>query len=351
LGFEQFRQFDLAVAAEESEIMKARIEKNWRWLVALGAVFVPGVVSGALSLPFTFTSGSPIRASEVNANFEALRAKLDAVQGTAALPVVGTLTIAGTLTSVPIRKLGLSLTAAAGAKPVLSDIEVARDLGTGTPVLNLNVNRGTRVASADIVVGNLTIHLTNVGISRMQISGAQAGIPLEGIWLSYGTIEWRYPGPTGAIRTLTYDRAANSGASSPATSLAFGYFGAGVTPVAGLLPIQSYTHNMQCPDGTPVGGSCKVGHAPIAVQRPVTIETLDDFGLALTAKRIPVDVQWFATSTMTERVQLTDAFVSSVSLSTKDGVLSTSTDYSYTQITWTVGAVTSSWNVATGTGG
>jgi type VI protein secretion system component Hcp len=331
--------------------MKARIEKNWRWLVAVAAVFVPGVVSGALSLPFTFTSGTPIRASEVNANFEALRAKLDAVQGTASLPVVGTLTLAGVLTQVPIRKLAMNLSAPSGAKPVLSDIEVARDLGAGTPVLNLNLNRATRVASADIVVGNLTVHLTDVGVSRMQIGGAQAGIPLEGIWLSYRSIELRYPGPTGALRVLTYDRTMNTGASSPATSLAFGYFGAGVTPVTGLVPIQSYTHNRQCPDSVVGGGTCKVGHAPISVQRTVSNETLDDFGLALTAKRIAVDVQWFATSTMTERVQLTDAVVTALSLSTKDGVLGTSADYSYTQITWTVGASTATWNVATSTGG
>jgi type VI protein secretion system component Hcp len=245
----------------------------------------------------------------------------------------------------------MGVTAPAGAKPVVSDIEVARDIGTGTPALNLNVNRGTKVTSADIVVGSLTLRLTDVGISRVQVSGAQAGIPLEGLFLNYRTIEWRYPGPTGAIRSLIYDRSANTGGSSAVTSLGFGYFGPGATPVASLIPIQSYTHNQQCPDaGAAGGGSCKVGHAPLSVQRAVTIETLDDFGLALTARRIGVDLQWFASAALTERVQLTDAAVTSFSLSTKDGVLATSADYSYTQISWTVGSVTANWNVSTGTG-
>src|ERR1700759_3016778 len=112
-----------------------QMRKNWRWLVAAAAVFVPGIVTGALSLPYTFSAGQPIRAAEVNANFEALRARLDAL-GSAATPAapVGTLTLGSLLAAVPIRKFAQTASVtwphAAGAspKPVLSDITIVHDL-------------------------------------------------------------------------------------------------------------------------------------------------------------------------------------------------------------------------------
>lgn len=64
--------------------MSLRKTNSWKWLVALGAIFVPGLVSGALTLPYSFTSGQPIRAVEVNANFEALRSRIDSIQAASA---------------------------------------------------------------------------------------------------------------------------------------------------------------------------------------------------------------------------------------------------------------------------
>lgn len=54
--------------------------RYWRWPVALAAVFVPGIATGALTLPHVFTPGQPIRAAEVNANFESIRQKSDSVE-------------------------------------------------------------------------------------------------------------------------------------------------------------------------------------------------------------------------------------------------------------------------------
>jgi hypothetical protein len=56
------------------------INKSWRWLVALGAVFVPAVALGSLTLPYTFVSGTAIKAAEVNANFTAVKTSVDALE-------------------------------------------------------------------------------------------------------------------------------------------------------------------------------------------------------------------------------------------------------------------------------
>ncbi|MBX3183088.1 MAG: hypothetical protein KIT72_17125 [Polyangiaceae bacterium] len=62
------------------------LKYSWKWLVALGAVFVPGYVLGAVDLPNVFAPNTPIVAAEVNANFaeleravEALEARVDAL--------------------------------------------------------------------------------------------------------------------------------------------------------------------------------------------------------------------------------------------------------------------------------
>src|SRR5262245_9039898 len=54
--------------------------RHWRWPLALAAVFVPGIATGALTLPHVFTPGTPIRASEINANFDAVRQKSDSLE-------------------------------------------------------------------------------------------------------------------------------------------------------------------------------------------------------------------------------------------------------------------------------
>jgi hypothetical protein len=65
---------------EEGKPMKFAIKTGWRWLIALAAVFVPAVAAGALTLPYTFTSGTAIRAAEMNANFGAVKAQVDALE-------------------------------------------------------------------------------------------------------------------------------------------------------------------------------------------------------------------------------------------------------------------------------
>lgn len=59
---------------------KIHMKGAWRWLVAAGAVFVPATVLGAMTIPHTFTAGTPIKAAEMNENFAAIEEELDKKQ-------------------------------------------------------------------------------------------------------------------------------------------------------------------------------------------------------------------------------------------------------------------------------
>jgi hypothetical protein len=59
------------------------VRKSWKWLVALGAVFVPASVL-AVSVPNSFTAGTPILAAEMNANFAALETAVTALEASVA---------------------------------------------------------------------------------------------------------------------------------------------------------------------------------------------------------------------------------------------------------------------------
>ncbi len=49
-----------------------RFKNSWKWLVALGAVFVPSALLAAVTIPNTFSAGNVIKSSEVNDNFSTL---------------------------------------------------------------------------------------------------------------------------------------------------------------------------------------------------------------------------------------------------------------------------------------
>ena len=58
------------------------LKNSWKWLVALAAVFVPASLTAAVTIPNTFTSGTPIVAAEMNANFSALKTFVDGLEAT-----------------------------------------------------------------------------------------------------------------------------------------------------------------------------------------------------------------------------------------------------------------------------
>lgn len=333
--------------------MTFRIRKQWRWAVALAAVFVPGIVSGALVLPFKFTAGTQINAADVNANFEALRAKLDSLSGTPVLPTVGTITMPNIVTSAPIRKFTQNITVPASvagggaAKPVLGDIEITRDAGTGSPLLNLTPNQGKSLATTDIVLGNLTIKLKNVMISNIKVTGPQADLPQEVISLSFASIEWNYTPPGQPTRTTSYDKSTAVGGSTGALAFKFAYVPAGGTVASGFLPITSYTHGMGCQ--TALGGAaCKPQHQPVSVQRGVTLDTIDEISHVLSgAKSNTLELNWFANATtVNNSIKLTAVAPVGITLTTReDGSFSESVDFSYSTITWTAGLVSAGWDI------
>jgi len=66
--------------------------KIMRWLGVGGALLVPALAVAALNIPNTFAAGDPVSAAEMNANFDAVKAKveeLEALQGTSVQAPVG----------------------------------------------------------------------------------------------------------------------------------------------------------------------------------------------------------------------------------------------------------------------
>jgi type VI protein secretion system component Hcp len=331
--------------------MTSRINRHWRWLVAVGAVFVPAAVMGASTLPFTFSSGTPIRAAEVNANFEALQAKLDAVsgQGSVAAPAIGTLTLAG-LSPISIRSfaeavsVAVSFGGAGTGKPTFSDIQVVKDLDATSPVLNLRLNQGFHFASGDITIGDFSVHLSDVILTDIAVGGAKSEHPQESVSFTFRLIEWTAQG-----HTSKFDRVMGAGGGADPGSLAFAFFGAAATPDASFLPILEYAHDMNLPCDPFTSTACKVTHTPLSLLRRVDGATIDNLGLAAVGRHlVGLDLQWRRTGTeIDSRIQLQDVAVSGVRISTRaDGSLVESVDYVYGTIKWTVGSVTSGWDVA-----
>jgi type VI protein secretion system component Hcp len=328
--------------------MSFRMRGSWRWLVALGGVFVPAVVMGALELPFTFKAGDAIKASEVNANFEALAAKIDAVSGAAANPVVGTLTVAGVVTDAPIRKLTQSVTVAwspgtVAGKPQFSQIVIERDAGEGSPLLNLDLCLGKALASANVVIGNLTIDLTQVKVLGSVLAAPRNGVAQEAISLTYNTVTYTWSVPNQPVRSVTYDIANAVGGGGATQAFTFGYFPASVAPVDPYVAITGFDHQI----ATPAGGA-KPQHGALSVVKPVDVGTLDTIGLLLSGKPgSTVDVDFFSdTDTISNGAQLDGAVVTGVALSTDaGGALNEKTSFGYQTITWTAGIVSEGWDV------
>lgn len=329
--------------------MKFRTRQSWRWLVALGGIFVPAVVMGALKLPFTFKSGDAIKASEVNANFETLAAKIDAASGSALNPVVGTFTLAGVFSDAPIRKFSQSVDVAWSpgsplGKPQFSQIEIERDLGEGTPVLNHNLCLSKVLASASIVLGDLTIDLSQVTVQGSSVATPRDGTPQESISLAYNAVTYSWRVPNEPERTVTYDIAKGVGGGGAVQAFVFGHFPAGVAPADGYTPITGAEHHIGC-----ASAGCKPQHSALAVTKPFEVGTVDTLGLLLSSKSgSSVDVDFFADdATISNSIQLDGVVVTGVSLSTDEsGVVNEKASFGYQTINWVAGNVSQGWDVA-----
>src|SRR5215207_8591201 len=213
--------------------MKFRSDGQWRWLIAVGGILVPGIVFGAFSVPHQFEAGTPIKASEMNANFEAIAAKLDEAAEPPGAPAVGTLTLQGIASALPISKLTQSINVTwtpgtAPSKPKLSEIVVQRPAGAATPEINRAAVQGKSLATASIVLGALTIDLSAVRLTGVTVSDARGGLAQEAITLTFGAISWTWDDGVSPVRTVEFDVQSGAGGGGAVDAFAFGYFPPGV---------------------------------------------------------------------------------------------------------------------------
>jgi type VI protein secretion system component Hcp len=332
--------------------MKFRIDGQWRWLVAVGGILVPGIVFGAFSVPHQFEAGTPIKASEMNANFEAIAAKLDESAEPPSAPVIGTLTLQGVASALPITKLTQSINVTwtpgtAPSKPKLSEIVVQRPAGAGTPGLNSAAVQGRSLATASIELGDLTIELSTVRLTGVAVSDARGGLPQEAINLTFGAISWTWDDGASAVRTVEFD--VQNGASGAGTidAFAFGYFPPGVAQDDAYQPISGYRHQVAC--ATPAAG-CKPIHGPLVMSKLVSAETLGELGSVLAARPAGVTLDWFADdSTVNHGVELEGGLITELAITTgDDGSLNEAIGFTYPRITWRAGNTSANWDVVAG---
>ncbi len=76
------RPVGIKAFGSEAEEMKMALKNSWKWLVALGAIFVPASLMAAVTVPNSFTAGTPIVAADMNANFTSIKTFVDGLETT-----------------------------------------------------------------------------------------------------------------------------------------------------------------------------------------------------------------------------------------------------------------------------
>jgi type VI protein secretion system component Hcp len=286
----------------------------------------------------------------MNANFEALAAKVDAQTNPPAAPAIGTLTLDGVASALPITKFSQSINVpwaigTGAGKPNISEIVVQRPVGSGTPDLARTASMGSAAKTATVVLGDLTIELENVRVTGMGVVETSGGLPQEAIALFFRAITWTWDDGENPVTSVAYDLSTNVGGGAPIDSFTFGYFPEGVSPDASYASIAGYEHHMGCATAA-VG--CKVIHGPLAVSKRVGADTLGAVGSLLTLKPLGVTVDWFADDgSVNNGVSLEDSLVTGWSISTGEaGALDESVSFSYPKIRWTAGITETGWDVA-----
>lgn len=335
--------------------MKFRIQSSWRILVVVGAILVPGIVAGAFQVPNTFKAGTPIKAAEVNENFAALAAKVDAATSAPVAPQAGTLSLTDVeATAVYAVSQTVQVPAAVGggsaSKPQLSPLVVRRNVDGNSPSISLLANQGKLIAEVTVVLGNLTITLEDSRIVGVSTVTPRAAIPQEELTFLFGKIRWTWAEPGQPARLVEYDVAKATGGGSAPSAFNYGYFPAGLTPDEAYTPIVGYQHTMACASAV-VG--CKTTHSAFQVEKRVGVTLLDDLGAALSAKHTPTfTLDWFdAEGNVNNSVELDDVLPTNVALGVGlDGSVTESSSYVYTRIKWTAGSNEAGWDVGKSTG-
>jgi hypothetical protein len=327
--------------------MKIRIDRQWRWLVALGGILVPGIVFGAFSVPHQFEAGTPIKASEMNANFEAIAARLDEQAEPLSPPVIGTLSLDGVASALPITKFSQSIELpfvnGVPGKLSFSEIVVQGVAGAATPDLNLALAAQTPIAEASVVLGDLTIDVENVRVTGVSIVESSASLPQQVVALTFRVVSWTWDDGDGPATVVTYNLGTGVG-GGPIDQFAFGYFPPSLTPDASYTAIASYQQQLGCP--TPAAG-CKVAYGPLLLNKRVGADTLSDVNAVLTAAPTTVTVDWFADdASLNNSVGLEQSVATRWSLTTgAGGTLQESVAFTYSKIIWHAGIKETRWDV------
>jgi type VI protein secretion system component Hcp len=351
------------------------ITKKWRWLVALGAVFVPAIVTGAgsVKVPHKFAAGSAIKAQEMNDNISSLKKAIDG-KGAVASTAIGTLTISTLVETIEIRRFSQKLSnpttlgggGGGAARPIIGPIEVSFRLGNNSPQLNAAVNAGTIFQTANFAMGNFLIRLEDLILTSITaddtVDGVN-GVPLQELAIDFTRIEWIWQPAGQASRSVTWDRGTNQGGGSgPGDGTTeYAYFASGATSnPQGIIPITGYFTDQRCPNPTPPGsgtGGCRVAHSPFGIGKVVFgVDVLDDLANVTQGELLQsADIQWrvpgdTGPETIQHRTRLENYIVSAVDISTgTNGNLVESIGMTYARIQWTVGNRQTGWDVAAGT--
>lgn len=327
--------------------MKIRIDGQWRWLVALGGILVPGIVFGAFSVPHAFEPGTPIKASEMNANFEALAAKLDEQANPPVAPVIGTITLEGVASALPITKFSQSIEVpmvnGVPGKMAFSEIVVQRSAGAGTPALNLAAASQSAIAQASIDLGDLTVDLENVRVTGLSIVESRGALPQEVIALTFRIVSWTWDDGAGPLTTVTYNLATGVG-GGPIGVFSFGYFPPGVAPDATYTAIAGYEHRVGC---APPAIGCKPVHSRLVVRKGVGADSMGSVNAMVTTKPTSVTLDWFADdASVNNSVELEQGVATSWSITTAEsGALQETVGFGYSRISWNAGITEARWDV------
>lgn len=330
--------------------MKFRIDGQWRWLVALGGILVPGIVFGAFSVPHTFEPGTPIKASEMNANFEALAAKIDAQAVPPAAAPIGTLTLDGLVSALPITKFSQSIKVAwvpgggAAGKPTFSEVIVQRPVGAGTPDITHAMLAGTSVPDASIELGTLSIGLEYVRITGVSVLEPRGGVPQEAIALTFRAITWSWDDGVNPVMEVSFDLLSGVGGGGAVQAFNFGYFPPGVTADLSYAAISGYRHQVACITAT---ASCKPTHGAVIVDKALSADTIGELGTMLGVNAHDVTLDWYVDeATVNNGIELTQSVLTEFAVTTSnDGQLSESLSFTYPRITWRAGITERRWDV------
>jgi type VI secretion system secreted protein Hcp len=149
-------------------------------------------------------------------------------------------------------------------KAVFAPVTVTRDLGDGSPQMNLNAAQGRHLASAQIVQGptsdgsKLTIDLNDVLLTEVDEGAGSGGAPQETIAMDYAKIKYTYVPQGGAAIVFEFDILQNTGGGGGGIPGQYLFHGTSSVPpgLSGASDVSSFSTGISATgfSGTAGGG-------------------------------------------------------------------------------------------------